>query len=282
MTTCSVRNCERESLGSRRRGMCEGCYGKRREAGLYRMVEAGRVRVHVLDLVRRGWSHQAIGRASGIAHTAVGQVCDGRSERVRPETARRLLDVTGPPPTSRDRGRPVSSAGVWRRVQALSTMGWTRAEIAERAGLGPRSLEARPGGVTAETAAAVARVYDELCMTPGPSQTARERAAARGWAPPLAWDEARIDDPEAQPCLPEREADLVDEVAVARATSADRRPRGLNRAERAATVRAMSARGCTATRISEHLGISHADIRRVLTQPEPARDQGEDGLELSR
>jgi hypothetical protein len=44
---------------------------------------------------------------------------------------------------------------------------------------------------------AVARVYEELCMIPGPSQRTRALAANRGWAAPLDWDD--IDDLNEQP-----------------------------------------------------------------------------------
>lgn len=97
--------------------------------------------------------------------------------------------------------RLIDKTGTRRRVQALMRIGWTRAEIATRVGMTPgglsRLLDPSWPTVTVRNAAKVAAVYDELCMTPGPSTCTAGHAKARGYAPPLAWDD--IDDPEEQP-----------------------------------------------------------------------------------
>jgi hypothetical protein len=45
------------------------------------------------------------------------------------------------------------------------------------------------------------RVYDELKSVPGSNDRARTSALRYGWAPPGAWDESTIDDPNALPRL---------------------------------------------------------------------------------
>jgi len=56
------------------------------------------------------------------------------------------------------------------------------------------------------TADNVRRVYDELWDKPGPSRISAQRAAKRGWVPPLAWDDDTIDDPAAVADLGEPDA----------------------------------------------------------------------------
>ena len=57
--------------------------------------------------------------------------------------------------------------------------------------------------VTRETARRMAAVYDRYAMTVPPASGAvtqtRDRAAAKGWPPPLAWDDEDLDNPTALP-----------------------------------------------------------------------------------
>jgi hypothetical protein len=94
----------------------------------------------------------------------------------------------------------IDSTGTRRRLQALAAIGWTAQHIGDRMGgfsarhvqmLLTRELVHR------NTAGQVAEVFEELSGTPGPSKITRSRAEAKGWAPPLAWDEGQIDDPRA-------------------------------------------------------------------------------------
>lgn len=112
----------------------------------------------------------------------------------------------------------VDKLGSVRRLQALMAMGWTRRELARRAGYqgdafapilnSPRQV------LRAETAAKILDLYDRLSMTHGPSSSGRIRAASRGWPPPLAWN--NIDDPDENPVdwkyngTNDRHADLDD------------------------------------------------------------------------
>lgn len=110
----------------------------------------------------------------------------------------------------------VDPAGTRRRVQALATMGWSAREVFRRVGWTGAPGHAMHGNrqIRRETAAAVARVYDELWNRPGPDVRVRAYAQRSGWAPPQAWDDDTIDDPQAQPYR-EGGEDPVDEVAIA-------------------------------------------------------------------
>lgn len=95
----------------------------------------------------------------------------------------------------------VPSRGTLRRIEALQALGWSVATIGRRAGHSEYWAYVLPRHerVHESTAREVARVYEELSMTlpPETMYTARTRAAARakGYAPPLAWDD--IDNDEA-------------------------------------------------------------------------------------
>jgi hypothetical protein len=99
-------------------------------------------------------------------------------------------------------GQPlrINSLPTQRRIRALAAIGWPFSELSRHLGFRgkeyPQQLLRRPR-VNVATARKVADLYDRLSMTPGPSQEARTRAAAKGWAPPLAWDD--IDDPHETP-----------------------------------------------------------------------------------
>ncbi|MFG2307634.1 hypothetical protein ACGFS9_02925 [Streptomyces sp. NPDC048566] len=101
------------------------------------------------------------------------------------------------------------SAGSIRRLQALAVAGWPLARLARETG---QSATALTRLMTADTvpvtvARSIAAVYARYSMaSPGlcgvvhiQARAARERAAAKGWAPHGAWDDDTIDDPAAIP-----------------------------------------------------------------------------------
>lgn len=116
-------------------------------------------------------------------------------------------------------GRPrrIPAIGAQRRVQALMVMGWTARAIADAGGwlnaenivqiLSRREL-------LRSKADRVARVYDQLSGRVGPSQHVRRRSLAKGWAPPVAWDDDELDDPEAIPHHLDQPDELVVDWAV--------------------------------------------------------------------
>lgn len=94
----------------------------------------------------------------------------------------------------------IDSTGTRRRLQALAAIGWTAQHIGDRmGGFSARHVQMllTRDLVHRKTAGQVADVFEQLSGTPGPSKITRSRAEAKGWAPPLAWDEGAIDDPRA-------------------------------------------------------------------------------------
>jgi hypothetical protein len=123
------------------------------------------------------------------------------------------LRVLGPRPD-------VPTIGTARRVQALACLGWSTSELSVRLGHHRSYLlkVLRTKTVERATHVSVVRLYDELSMTLCTSRVAGRTAAdarSRGWVPPLAWDDADLDNPEAQPHARTRPVD-VDQVVVRR------------------------------------------------------------------
>jgi hypothetical protein len=172
-----------------------------------------------------------------------------------------------------------TAAGTRRRLRALAACGWPLAEIAARLGTTPdvvRKMRDTPitgRGASAarvslyarlwEAAPAVAALYDQLWDKPPPRDTPAQRsaaartsqaAAARGWPPPLGWDDDPgphgIDNPSGHPAPGWRRDDR------ARRRSADL----------AAEAAELARQGCSRTRAAERLGVPRATLDRAISR----------------
>lgn len=166
----------------------------------------------------------------------------------------------------------VPARGARRRLQALHARGWMAEDLAPEIGIPAVLLERVlwQATVTPYAHATIAAAYEVLWnATPPCSALARQhemaRAAANGWVPPMAWDDI---DTDPGPQLPERDEEIVDEVAVDEAVHGHR-PR-LNRAERLIALRRLHAAGHQDLALAELLGVC---VRTI------ARDREELGLE---
>lgn len=167
----------------------------------------------------------------------------------------------------------VDATGTRRRVQALARIGWPLSELADRLGVRFQNVhDYTTRERTRRTSAAkVAALYDELSMIPGPSSSAAKRAAAKGWAPPLAWDDDTIDDPRARPnwgVAASRLVKPIDDIAVTRAMHGDRVR--LTRQERAEAARRLKAHGLSANEISRRLHIEQRSVQRIARNDKEA------------
>lgn len=183
-------------------------------------VDAEPVRQHIAQLRAAGLGWRRIAQLSGVPNGSVSKLLYGDarrgmapSKRVRPATAAAILairadlDVLGATVL-------VDATGTHRRMQALAATGWSFARLSARLGISRGNLgkTMRSDRVYAATARTVRVLYDELWNQPAPEASHRDKIAAararnlaraRGWAPPLAWDDDLIDDPAAQPDLGE-------------------------------------------------------------------------------
>lgn len=193
---------------------CEACstaeltyqhayYGEVRN---YRKVgrhSARRAAAHIQACRDAGMSVAQIADAAGVAQSTIRRASDPAAKLER----RVIASILSICPTL-----PVSGIGLARRTQALSALGWTVRAIAKTADLSTCTVsEIRAGHVRQPKPAAidgVLRAYKALSMSrPAPvgqqekaGCTHAVRTAERnGWPPPLAWDDARIDDPREKP-----------------------------------------------------------------------------------
>lgn len=110
----------------------------------------------------------------------------------------------------------VDPTGTIRRLRALAAVGWGWTAIAGKTGIYPEHLwrlsKDVPPKVHRSTAGKITALYDEVWGLEPPRETSAQRhnatyarniARKRGWAPPMAWDDDGIDDPDAQPSDPQ-------------------------------------------------------------------------------
>lgn len=185
-------------------------------------VPAGPVREHVRSLTAAGMGLKRVAKVSGVAHGALWKLMYGKrrpdgtrvpSRRVTRETAEKLYAID--PSWSGELlpladGAMVAAHGTVLRMRALVTLGWSQSKLASRLGVERSNFRLATGTmtITVRTRDAAARLYDELSMTLPPAGNQRDRisvsrarnyAAERGWLPPLALDDDRLDDPGYEP-----------------------------------------------------------------------------------
>lgn len=245
MSDCSKPGCG-DPVKTRR--LCESHYRQKIRMGVYGYRDVARLQTHVAALRFLGWTWEGIAQAAGLSNHVARLIHLGQTQQVWPETERALLAVPAVPFGSH---RGIDSTGTRRRVQALGWMGWSYAVVAERAGTTEKTLATliRPTRqISYALAARVAAVYDELCMTQGPSNITAGRARGAGHAPPLAWDEHTIDDPAANP-------DYGDEV-----------PRTVALAENAEEL--VHGQGYTLAQAAARLGVKKAALEHARKRAE--------------
>ena len=171
-----------------------------RMAGRPRSVPAGPVIAHVQTLIGRGLTSWQIGREAGIEPSTVRRLAAAEQKTVWARTADKVLAV---PLDVRVSLGDVSSLGATRRIRALYALGHFNHEIAARAGISRDAVWALAAGkwpsVKVGMDDGVRTAYNQLSMSTGKSPKTRLLAQKRGWAPPLAWDDEAIDDPDGMP-----------------------------------------------------------------------------------
>lgn len=201
-------------------GYARSTYDERRAkaiiAGTWQpYVDAEPVRAHIRDLRACGMGLRRIAAVAHDERQRLTAIVNGRPERgtapqarVRPHIAAAVLAVE---PTLDNLGPStiIDATGIRRRLQALVAHGWPQARLAARLGWSPANfaLLIREQRATARTALGVRALYDELWQADSREHgvdaqaysRARNHAASRQWAPVVAWDDDRIDDPAAFP-----------------------------------------------------------------------------------
>lgn len=168
----------------------------------------------------------------------------------------------------------IDATGTIRRVRALMALGWRLTDIEHALGRpattsggtwvhnlirGPMT-EGRK--VHIDNARAIAAVYDQLCMTPGPSRKTAKLAVTRGWVAPLGWDDI---DTDPEPARADDTSDY-DEAVVLRALAGEW-GLAVEHADRAEVARRWVASGRTAYALWQ---ITRWKVERYFTVKETA------------
>ena len=247
-------------------------YRRDRDAGRRRYVDAAPTRERLQSLVDASVPVRTVARVAGLSATTISTILDGTQARVQRATAQRVhhLSVAGVY-ASVSTGH-VPRVGATRRVQALLALGWPHHHLGAAGISNSAQIVGAPGDlITVRRWRQVRDVYDALSMTPGPSPETRGWAAKLGYAPPLAWDEDTIDDPDAAPDRAGSSTDhddgaVVDAVAVARAAAAPWHAVALTAAEARAVVAVMAAAGASDAVIATHVQVSDRTVLRWRTR----------------
>lgn len=175
------------------------------------MVDAQPARDHVRALMSQGMGWKTIAKAAGVSTSTMTHLLYGRprpsktadreppAQRLRRETAGKILAVE----FSLAGGALVDATGTVRRLQALVAAGTPQTRLATHLGMQDGNFGRLVNGdtvqVTARTRDAVKALYDQLWCPQHPDPHAVAHAKRRDWAPPMAWDDDTIDDPDARP-----------------------------------------------------------------------------------
>jgi hypothetical protein len=242
-------------------------------AGISRKIDAAPVREHILALNSVGIGVRRVAQLAGLHLTVVTSIKSGRRGRagspqrwVSRATSDAILGIPIDPMLALGCAR-IAAGPTMRRLHALQALGWSGVKLGARLGIEQTAfsrvqLQER---VTTAFAKRVAALYDEISMTRPPRATVGDRvaytravrsAAARGWAPPLAWDD--IDNDEA-PTVVDRDRTIVDDVAIEEAIRGQRVV--LTSPERAEAIRRLNAAALSDAQIAARL---HPDVRSVL------------------
>lgn len=191
------------------RGMCRPHYDQFRAANP--PVPAGPVASHVTRLRAAGLGWQRIAELTGVSFACLRHLPAQRY--VLSENAARILAVPIPPVAHQlaADGALVDATGTRRRIQALVAAGWPNLILADEMGYHPAQFgrglldDTASEWVRASVARRAVDVFNRLHMATPPdtlaSRRSRLRGRRRGWAPPLAWDDDTIDNPDATPNL---------------------------------------------------------------------------------
>lgn len=219
---CRCAECRRANARSEQDRRRQIAYGRWQP-----FIDATPVREHLRALGIDGIGLRRVAELSGVPYSTLASLMysvrrppGGR--RVRRETARRVLAVrrtTGAPAG----GTRVAALGTRRRIQALVAIGWTLTALAEHLDRDVASLRhsLHRETVTTATARAVTALYERLWNTrpdePTPAYCrradgARAMARARGWRPPMDWEDIDTD-ADSGPPAPSYELDERD-VAI--------------------------------------------------------------------
>ncbi|GAB2718444.1 hypothetical protein [Streptomyces bullii] len=186
---------------------CEPCLNARRagkkrqrvnrQLGRIPYRDASRARARLRELNQTmGWVAIAAAVDSSPAH--MRQIASGRIPKIKHATHAKIMAVK-PEPSG---GQYIDATGSVRHCRALQALGHTAETIATAAGSARSRIVIVISGqqrIRRSLAMKIEVAYRALAEKEGTSTRSRNRAHREGWAPPGAWDDDTIDDPNAHP-----------------------------------------------------------------------------------
>lgn len=273
---CRCDDCRAENTRAEARRTRDKLYGRWQSP----YVDAVPAREHVQMLREHGLGIRTIADVAGVGHTAVAQLVYGRKggrddprsgevlQRIARRNAEKILAVVADESTLAP-GASVAARGAHRRIQALVARGWCLSRIAAALGVRPTNLAAllERDFIQLGTKRRIVELYERLWNVAPPRQTgvdaasytrATHMAQARGWLPPMAWDD--IDTDEAPPADDVVDVDALDQGAINAALDGFKPP--LRTAERREVVRILHSRRWSDQRIAGWLGNPDRTVHR--------------------
>lgn len=203
---CRCTPCREAHAAEARRRRRLIAYGRYTKA----LADAAPARSHLLALRSLGIRTTRIERRTGISHTTILAILNGKQARVLPRTERAILACPLDPAVYEDR-RKGDPTGTARRLQALMRIGYSGRVLGAMTGMHPQTVNDIVQGrerISARNREKVAEVYDRIWDKPLTGATPSERmsigrtkraAERNGWTAPLCWDDDTIDNPAAKP-----------------------------------------------------------------------------------
>lgn len=167
-----------------------------------RRVVSGEPARRILEhLGAQGWTLREIADAAGLKTSTLN---DKNLDQVYIETLSRLAHARRVLEGRLLRGMEgrfvlVPSTPMLRRVEALMAMGWSRSDIAERAGVSLGAIRTAKPRVHATTSRAVHAAFETMRFSTGTNAITQKRARQLGYAPWSAWPDGGMDDEDAVP-----------------------------------------------------------------------------------
>ncbi|MBA2951635.1 hypothetical protein [Streptomyces himalayensis] len=165
------------------------------------LVDAAPVAAHLRMLMDNGDALTIIAEQIGRPRSTLENIISGRSKRVRRQTADQIMAMK--PGNAIAANRSVPAVGSIRRIRALTALGHSLKAVAAAGDIEDSTasylLNGHSETIRYELAQRVKVAYRKLGESRGTSVRNLKRAAREMWAPPGAWDDEAIDDPNAAP-----------------------------------------------------------------------------------
>jgi lambda repressor-like predicted transcriptional regulator len=183
----------------------ENAYDKRRrflnQTGRTLMVDTAPVAAHLRGLFSAGAGWIQLAAVSGCSTSTMHNLLTEQNPRCRRVTANKILAIQ--PGDAIPNHRSIPATGTIRRVRALMTLAHTCRAISQACRIDHSTLSdllaERLDSVSLGLANRVDDGFRALSRTTGASARSRNRATRERWAPPGAWDDDTIDNPDAHP-----------------------------------------------------------------------------------